>query len=147
MATCAELTGVSLPDDAAEDSFSFLPLLLNRPERYVRDAVVHHSGPGKFAIREGEWKLEFCEGSGGNSFPTDFEAASSGAPDMQLYNLREDPEERRNLAAERPDVVRRLQEKMEAFIRNGRSTPGPELRNDGTVRLYKKDTSPRPKKR
>lgn len=43
---------------------------------------------------------------------------------MQLYNLREDPEERRNLAAERPDVVRRLQEKMEAFIRNGRSTPG-----------------------
>lgn len=147
MATCAELTGVSLPDDAAEDSFSFLPLLLNQPERYVRDAVVHHSGPGKFAIREGEWKLEFCEGSGGNSFPTDFEAASSGASDMQLYNLREDPEERRNLAAERPDVVRRLQEKMEAFIRNGRSTPGPELRNDGTVRLYKKDTSPRPKKR
>lgn len=147
MATCAELVGISLPDNAAEDSFSFLPLLLDRPEHYTRDAIVHHSGPGKFAIREGDWKLEFCEGSGGNSLPTDFEAASNGAPGMQLYNLREDPEECSNLVEERPDVVQHLQEKMEAFVRNGRSTPGLQLRNDGTIKLYKKDASPRPKKR
>ena len=53
MATCADLLGAKLPDNAGEDSVSFLPALLGRPTRPLREALVHHSINGKFAIRRG----------------------------------------------------------------------------------------------
>ena len=65
MATCAEILGVKLPETAAEDSVSILPILLDSDNAPHREAVVHHSIDGKFAIRQGKWKLEFCLGSGG----------------------------------------------------------------------------------
>ncbi len=37
-------------------------------------------------------------------------------PEVELYNLAEDPEENHNLAAARPDVVAALRGRMEAFI-------------------------------
>ena len=37
-------------------------------------------------------------------------------PEIELYNLVEDPEENNNLAEERPDVVAALRERMEAWI-------------------------------
>lgn len=37
-------------------------------------------------------------------------------PKVELYNVIEDPEESRNLAAERPDLVRTLRERMNAWI-------------------------------
>lgn len=35
----------------------------------IRDHVVHHSIDGKFAIRDGQWKLVLCPGSGGVDTP------------------------------------------------------------------------------
>ena len=57
MATCAEVVGMTLPDEAGEDSVSFLPVLLGRAGGTTRKALVHHSVDGSFAIREGRWKL------------------------------------------------------------------------------------------
>ena len=65
MATCAEVVGTSLPDEAAEDSVSFLSVLLGLAGGTTRKALVHHSVDGSFAIREGRWKLILCPGSGG----------------------------------------------------------------------------------
>ena len=67
-ATCAEITGMRLPANAGEDSFSFLPVLLGRGPS-ARDSVVHHTISGAFAIRQGPWKLALCPGSGGWSAP------------------------------------------------------------------------------
>lgn len=39
------------------------------------------------AIRQGQWKLEFCPGSGGWGKPGDAEAKKQGLPDAQLYDL------------------------------------------------------------
>src|SRR5262249_27302358 len=69
MATCAEVLDVKLPDDAGEDSVSILPALLGTAKGPLREAVVHHSIDGSFAIRQGKWKLELCPGSGGWSRP------------------------------------------------------------------------------
>ena len=70
MATCAAVAGVPLPPNAAEDSFSLLPAILSKPlDRPIRDAVVHHSGSGMFAIRSGDWKLVLGLGSGGFTRP------------------------------------------------------------------------------
>ncbi len=52
-ATCAEILGKKLPASAAEDSVSFLPALEGRATEPLREALVHHSVNGTFAIRQG----------------------------------------------------------------------------------------------
>ncbi len=69
MATCADILDAKLPDHAAEDSVSFLPALEGKAREPLREAVVHHSINGSFAIRQGNWKLALCPGSGGWSAP------------------------------------------------------------------------------
>jgi arylsulfatase A-like enzyme len=64
-ATCAEVVGAKIAEDAAEDSVSIVPALLGKTEKPIHEAVVHHSINGSFAIREGHWKLCLCPGSGG----------------------------------------------------------------------------------
>ena len=133
LATCADLVGATLPEDAGEDSISLLPLLgLEAPAASVRDSVIHHSGEGRFAIRQGRWKLLAWPGSGGWSAPTphpsewlDVPAEDlSTLPPFQLYDLEADPAERTNLAAKHPDVVARLGKLLRAQVDAGRSTPG-----------------------
>ncbi|WP_309715050.1 arylsulfatase [Armatimonas sp.] len=143
MATCAELLGVTLPDTAAEDSISWLPVLLGRGKGMPRESIVHHSIHGKFAIRQGSWKLEFCSGSGGWGKPGDPEAAKSGLPAVQLYDLSTDIAETKNLAAERPEVVAQLTKLLERTIAEGRSTPGAKQRNDISVVFQKSDAKPK----
>ena len=61
LATCAEIVGDRLPDNAGEDSVSILPLLQGKPGP-AADSMIHHSMLGKFAIRQGKWKLLLCAG-------------------------------------------------------------------------------------
>ena len=134
MPTLAELIGAALPDDAAEDGVSFLPTLRGEPQP-PRSPVVHHSAKGRFAIRDGRWKLCLCPGSGGWSQPTDGKATQTGLPAVQLYDLAADAAEKTNLATARPDVVDRLTATLEGFVAKGRSTPGPRRPNDRPVAI------------
>ena len=59
-ATCADILGARVPDTAAEDSVSLLPALLGTATGPLREAIVHHSINGSFAIRQGPWKLSLC---------------------------------------------------------------------------------------
>ena len=59
MATCADIVGAKLPDDAGEDSVSILPDLLGTAKSPVREATIHQSPKGDLAIRQGFWKLIF----------------------------------------------------------------------------------------
>lgn len=142
MATCADLLGVSLPDNAGEDSASLLPVLLGKDNGPVHEAVVHHSIKGNFAVRQGRWKLELCPGSGGWSRPLDAEALKQGLPSLQLYDLDADPTETRNVWAENPDVVARLTRLLERYVASGRSTPGAPQSNDTDVRITKTAAKP-----
>jgi arylsulfatase A len=139
MATCAEIVGASIPANAGEDSVSLLPALHGGAgRRTTREAVVHHSIEGRFAIRQGRWKLAICPGSGGWTEPTDVQAAQQGLPAVQLYDLSKDPGERTNLHAAEPAHVKRLSALMERYVANGRSTSGPAQKNDVPVDLWKK---------
>jgi hypothetical protein len=60
MGTVAEVVGYRLPGNAGEDTYSLLPALLGKKGKPIREAVVHHSNSGVFAIRQGDWKLEFA---------------------------------------------------------------------------------------
>ena len=137
LATVAEITRSDLPDDTAEDSVSLLPLMNRTANGTVREATVHHSVQGAFAIRQGKWKLLFCPGSGGWSEPTPRQAREANLPGVQLYDLDADPAETRNLYKAHPEVVQRLTALMKAYVTNGRSTPGPAQANDAIVRITK----------
>ncbi len=134
-ATAAGLVDKPLPVDAAVDSEDFLRLADGKPAQ--RGPVVHHSGDGYFALREGDWKLIFAAHSGGGSTPNAEEAAQQNLPKVQLYNLANDLAEQHNLAGQHPEVVARLTTTMEALIANGRSTPGPAQQNDAAIALMK----------
>jgi arylsulfatase A-like enzyme len=138
MATCAEILGVRLPDDAGEDSVSILPALQGRDRGPLHEAVVHHSFYGAFAIRQGDWKLALCPDSGGWSEPLPGTKAAAGLPPVQLYNLASDPVERVNLQDRHPEVVTRLTRLLEKYVADGRSTPGRPQKNDGEIVLRKR---------
>ncbi len=122
-ATIAELLGVPLPDDAAEDSFSFLSRLQDRAsEAPARRSLVSHSGNGVFAYREGRWKLIEGLGSGGFTPPARVQPGPDGVTG-QLYDLRTDPGETRNRWAERPEIVARLAARLKVIREGGRSRP------------------------
>lgn len=129
MATCAELLKVTLPDNAGEDSYSMVPLLLKKKENYQRSYTVHQSGNGYFAIRKDNWKLIMCAGSGGWSFPRPGKE-ETGLPEVQLYEMRTDPEEKINLQALNPEKVSELKSLLVNCIRKGRSREGATQKNE-----------------
>jgi arylsulfatase A len=143
LATYADILGVEMPADSAEDSVSILPALLARAHAPLHDAIVHHSSTGRFAIRQGVWKLELCPGSGGASDPTDPAATRMGLPPLQLYDMVADVGERTDVAAEHPDVVDRLTRLLERYVADGRSTPGALQHNDVPVDIRKDDANVR----
>jgi arylsulfatase A-like enzyme len=136
LATAAEITGVKVPPTMAEDSFSFLRDLLGTGHS-ARRSTVHHSIRGRFALREGPWKLELCPGSGGWGQPLDADAKVQGLPSVQLYDLSTDIAEEHNLQAVRPDIVQRMTAQLEEIVARGRSTPGPAQKNDSPIDIFK----------
>ncbi len=128
MATAAEIVSDKLPANAAEDSVSFLPTLLGQTDKPSRQTLVSHSINGSFAIREGKWKLCFCPGSGGWSFPKPGKDCE-GLPPFQLFDLAADPSEKTNLATAHPEIVQQLGRLMRSYIELGRSTPGQSQNN------------------
>jgi arylsulfatase A-like enzyme len=107
-ATCAEMLGQTLPDTAAEDSVSILPALEGRATKPLREALVHHSINGSFAIRQGNWKLVLCPDSGGWSAPRPGSPDAKALPPVQLYDLSQDIGETDNVQALHPEIVTRL---------------------------------------
>jgi arylsulfatase A-like enzyme len=139
MATFAAIAGAKVPDNAAEDSVSFLPDLLGTATGPCREAIVHQGCDGALSIRQGKWKLACCPGSNGYgsaSHPGDAEARKKGLPANQLYDISSDVTEQKNLQAEHPDVVQRLTALLQQYIDNGRSTPGTKQKNDVPLTIY-----------
>jgi arylsulfatase A-like enzyme len=120
-ATTAALLRQPLPRNAAEDSASILPALLGQKhDRPLREATVHHSGSGTFAIRRGEWVLIEGLGSGGFTKPQQ-EKPTPGGPRGQLYNLARDPGQQRNQYLGEPDRVIEMQALLDRYRNEGRS--------------------------
>ncbi len=118
-ATCAEIVGENMPDDAAEDSFTFLPALLGDTGA-TRPDIVHHSVNGMFSLREGRWKMIQGLGSGGFTQPANVDP-EPGGPEGQLYDMDADPAEADNLWDKHPEVVERLSARLAQYVSADRS--------------------------
>jgi arylsulfatase A-like enzyme len=141
MATVADIIGYKLPDNAAEDSVSLLPALYGKTTEPIREATVHHSINGSFAIRQGKWKLILCPDSGGWSDPRPGNKNNVNLPPIQLYDLENDIGETKNLYKEHPEVVEKLTKLLEDYVARGRSTPGAPQKNEVPVNIRKNNKS------
>ena len=132
MATCADILKVALPANAGEDSVSFLSALIGQDKGSLREALVHHSVNGTFAIRQGNMKLLMCKDSGGWSDPRPG-TVKPGMPELQLFDLSNDIGERINLHDKQSETVKNLTNLLEKYIADGRSTKGELQKNDVKV--------------
>ena len=132
LATCAELSGATVPANAGEDSVSFAAALEGKPIQSTRQGVIHHSIDGNFSYRQGKWKLLLSKGSGGWS-----KGKTSDGIAGQLYDMATDPGETTNLYTSQSDVVAALLAQLESDVARGRSTAGTDQKNDVPVKIWK----------
>lgn len=149
MATFAKMLGHELPEDAAEDSYDISAVLFQQPYKSpIREATVHHSVNGTFAIRQGDWKFIESAGDGDyenphgiwfqncykDGFPNrdpdtgeylpliyNIRTEPLGDSGRQLYNLANDPVETENLIEKHPEIAERLQKLLDSYRDVGRS--------------------------
>jgi len=128
MATVAGMLGIALPNDAAEDSYDVSSAVFGRPRKApIREATVHYSMDGQFAIRRGDWVyLDSRDGGGGRAEPEWMRkrlGVVAHQEPAELFNLRADPAQTRNLYSQEPSRVRELKAILEKYKREARSTP------------------------
>ncbi len=114
LATVAEIIGADLPDDAGEDSESFLKVLKNNDDGWNRRPLINHGSSGRFSITEGKWKL----------------ILPHRKASRELYDLEADQFEENNLIEEHPEIAKSLEKRMTQIVVNGRTTPGMPQKND-----------------
>lgn len=128
LATTAAVVGEPLPPaaTAAEDSRSFLPhLLAEKGAKPAREDMIVHSSDGVFAIRQGPWK--YIEGVPVTGIKSAVRKARSDEFKAQLYNLKEDPAETRDVSAEHPEVVKELAALLVRYREGGYSRELPPV--------------------
>ena len=106
MPTIAQVAGAKAPEDI--DGISFLPTLLGRPDEQKQHQCLYweFSGyGGQQAVRAGDWK----------GIRQEMLRRNNPEPlKIELYNLKDDIGESKDLAAEHPDMVARMRKLMEA---------------------------------
>jgi hypothetical protein len=121
--TLLDLAGV--PAMKGHQGQSLAPTILrNAP---VPERPIISEGRWLFAIRRGKWRLlhrlgpmrAFRRPTGSRHFVVD-----------ELYDVEADPHETRNLAAENPEVVKRLREELLGVFAPGEKSTGPEASED-----------------
>jgi len=119
-ATLADVVDHKITSQEAADSYSLLPLVTKKGS-YKRDYVIHHSVEGRFAIRKGDWVyIEYGIGDSNadpdSKSPKDLYYEKRGytfpkyEPKGELYNLKDDIEERHDVYNEHLDIVKELSE-------------------------------------
>ena len=124
----AALTGVKIPDGGCRDSINVLPVILGETQKSPRETFVAHNGGvnGPFGFRAGNWKLNTAGqgGYGNNARRGGTPNASTVKPAQpekgpQLFDLSADLGETKNLATEKPEKLKEMQELL-AKIREGK---------------------------
>jgi arylsulfatase A-like enzyme len=118
LASFAALAGQALTREDAPDSFDVLGALLGTSPA-GRDELVEQAGP--LSLISGRWK--YIEPHQGRRVHPETETELGNDPQPQLYDLSVDLGERRNVAAEHPEVVRDIAARLARIREGGHSRP------------------------
>jgi len=114
LGSIADMIGAQLPYEAGEDSQSFYSVLRDLKSKYKRYPLINHAMKGRFSVTEEDWKLIMPHGGLGH----------------ELYNLKKDPGEERNVYAKNLAIANELERKITEIICRGRTTRGLPQPND-----------------
>ncbi|QQT29469.1 arylsulfatase [Sphingobacterium multivorum] len=101
MPTMVELAKADKP--RYTDGISIVPTLLGERQKQKQHGYLYwefHEDGGRQAVRKGNWKLIL-------------QKVMSGSPTMELFNLKQDPKEQNNIAADNPKKVTELRRLIE----------------------------------
>lgn len=122
LASAAALTGQTLPKGTGIDSVNVLPDLLRADAAQVRSSVVEQGISGAIALRHGDWKYipantgSGPSGMGSGANPNDERFREAIVPEPLLFNLRDDPDETRNLASAQPDQAAAMARELKSML-------------------------------
>ena len=127
LATTAAIVGEPLPEQktAAEDSRSFLPVLLAETHSKGREDMIVHSADGTFAIRKGPWK--WIEGVPVDDIKDGVRKSRKDQFKPQLYNTQNDPAESTDVSSQHPEVVAELKDLLRRYRDGGYSRELPPV--------------------
>jgi arylsulfatase A-like enzyme len=111
-ASFAALTGQKLAPADAPDSFNVLQTLLGASQT-GRNYLVSQALNNTLSLVKGSWK--YIEPSKGPKINKNTNTELGNDPNPQLYNLKTDPGETKNVAAAHPQVVNELASQLKAI--------------------------------
>ncbi|MEO7298162.1 MAG: arylsulfatase [Verrucomicrobiota bacterium] len=123
--TLLELTGATLKQKLPLDGKNIWPCLTeSKPSPH--EEILCNASPNNGAIRVGDWKLVV----NGNNRDSDEESPAgetkgkkkkkrqaASENNLELFNLAEDPSEKKNLASEKPEKLKELRARYDAFAK------------------------------
>ena len=125
-----QLAGGKVPADRVIDGKDIWPLLAGQSKNSPHEALFYWEGMALAAVRSGEWKLlirpQKEPGHQNAGATANRDAVMDFAP--RLYHLDRDMGETTDLAAQNPEVVKRLQDQIAAMDKDlgirGKKAPG-----------------------
>ena len=127
LSTVAQITGFKLTKEVAVDSYNILPVL--KSESYkspLREATIQNTKDNMYAVRKGNFVLINTYTGQHSGAPASYHEKSGypkpnkkGGP--QLFDLSGDLSQKKDLANEKPELVKEMQNILEKYRTSGRS--------------------------
>ncbi|HPJ59011.1 MAG TPA: arylsulfatase [Bacteroidales bacterium] len=112
MASLAELTGQKIPESAGPDTQNHIDVLLGRSNKN-REWLVEHASNGRLGIRKGDWK--YIEPGPGPKVNVNVNIELGNDTLPQLYNIKNDPGEKNNIADQNPEILNGMDELLKSI--------------------------------
>jgi len=121
----ASLCEQDIPADACLDSFNMMSALLGESDAAGRDHLVQQDNGrnATYGLRAGNWKLQRHTKRSSRNRKVETQLANTQVPQFQLFNLANDPAEKKNVIKQHPDIAKKLQDQLQKIIDDGRSRP------------------------
>lgn len=120
-ASCAALAGVDIPADGCLDSMNVLGALLGEKNAKGREHLVQQDNGrgGNYGFRVGQWKLQRHDSK--KTSNTELRLQRGPIAPYLLFNLADDPGERKNVIQDHPEVAQQMKSRLDQIIKAGRS--------------------------
>lgn len=118
--TFASIAGAKIPAGAFGDSFDLHGTLLGQSNSTGRPHLVTQDNgqAGNFGFRVGNWKLMRLDSARATNL--ELQLTQTKLPKLQLFDLKQDPEERHNVFEKHPEIAETMRKELESIIDHSR---------------------------
>lgn len=119
----AAMTGAEIPEDSALDSFDVSGAMLGEEGAEGRSEFVQQDNGkgGNYGFRSGDWKLVRHDKKRARNVVVEKLLENTEVPQFQLFDLKNDPAEEKNVIAENPELAEKLKARLQEIIDDGRT--------------------------